>query len=278
MTTRALLVIPMVVSALYLLGQSLVPLGPDRITFFAYEVAVMKLLATVGCLTAASRFRRGEYLWVAWMFLGSDYALLFIKDILFGRAIHVAGLSPGAAATARMIFVSAANLTASVGSIMMARAWAVAGITLPGSRASQRAASAVAIVVSIGIVGSGLWSDLHNVHDREAVTAIASSIGDIISFSVIAPLLLTALAMRGGALAWPWALLTASNCAWLIYDMSWSFERQWHMAEPTLRTIEEFWRALACSLTLASGIAQAWAIRRASGRSRTATGSQSITS
>ncbi|MDB4965389.1 MAG: uncharacterized protein JWN44_1078 [Myxococcales bacterium] len=278
MRTRALLVIPLVVAVLYLFSQALVPLGPQRLTFYGAEVASVKLLATIGCFVAAARFRRGEYLGVAWALLGADYALLFIKDILFGRAIHVAGLTPEASATWRAMFVICANLSGAIASVMLARAWAVAGIALPGSRTSQRLASMVAVIVAVAIVGNGLWRDLHNLQDTEAVIAIASCLGDVVSFSVIAPILLTALAMRGGALAWPWALLTASYCAWLIYDMCWSFERQWNLAGPTLRTVEEFWRAVACALALAGGVAQAWAIRSASGRSRTATESRSTTS
>jgi hypothetical protein len=159
-----------------------------------------------------------------------------------------------------------ANLTAVIGSIMMARAAKVAGIALPGSAAARRVAQMVAIVVAVAIVGMGVWKDLHHLGgDKDAIVAVASSIGDVVVFSVIAPFLLTALAMRGGVLAWPWALLTAANCSWLIYDMSASFERQWAIAEPTLKTFEELWRALACALALSAGLAQRWALR-SSGR------------
>ena len=37
----------------------------------------------------------------------------------------------------------------------------------------------------------------------------------------------------------------ASNVCWLLYDMSWMFERQ--LGEATLRSVEEFWRAAACA-------------------------------
>jgi hypothetical protein len=93
---------------------------------------------------------------------------------------------------------------------------------------------------------------------------VASNLGDIVSFSAIAPILLTAIAMRGGALAWPWALVTLSNVGWLLYDLSWSFERQWALSEHTLRIIAEFWRGQGCIMAFAAGLAQRWAIRSAS--------------
>jgi hypothetical protein len=142
--------------------------------------------------------------------------------------------------------------------------WRVAGIALPGTRSSQLGAFAISFVVAVAIIGWGLWREFGTVvrtHEREALTVIFSNLGDVVSFIVIAPLMLTAIAMRGGALAWPWALITASNVAWLLYDMSWMFERQ--LGQETLRSIEEFWRAVACALALATGMAQRWAIRSA---------------
>jgi hypothetical protein len=261
---KMLVAIPIIVAGLYLVAQALVPDGA-RAGFFVVEIALVKLLATIGCFAAASRYRRGEYMGVAWMLIGANYALLFVKDLLFGRVVHLPGIDPDTAESVRVVFVVTANLAASIGSIMLARVWRVAGIALPGSRASQRAAGAVAILVAVGIVGWGLWKDLHSAAggEKEAIIAVASNLGDVVSFSVIAPLLLTAIAMRGGALAWPWALVTASNVAWLFYDMFWSFELQLGLAQPTLRTIAELWRAVGCALALSAGLAQRWAIRSA---------------
>src|SRR6266498_1161654 len=105
MSTRALLVIPAVVAVIFLVAQSLVPAQPARTYFFTIEIATVKVLAVVGCWLAASRYRRGEYLGIAWTLLGCDYALLFIKDLLFGKTVHLPGLSADAAATWRVVFV-----------------------------------------------------------------------------------------------------------------------------------------------------------------------------
>jgi hypothetical protein len=187
---------------------------------------------------------------------------VFSKDLMFGRIVHLPGIAEDSATLYRAIFVVIANLAAAVGSVMLARTWAVAGIELPGSRTSQRVLLGIAIAVAVAIVGLGVWNDFHRLHtDSEAVVGIASSLGDIVCFSVIAPLFLMAMAMRGGALFWPWALITASNMSWLIYDVSWGLQRQWGLPEPTLKTIAELWRALGCVFAFVAGLAQRWAMR-----------------
>ena len=265
---KALLVaIPIVVGAAYLVAQSFFAEEPARRTFFIVEIAIMKLLGAAGCFVAASRYRRREYMGVAWYLIGIDYFLLFAKDLMFGKTVHLPNLDPELAATLRVIFVVIGNVASAVGCVMLARVWHVAGIALPGSRRLQYAAMLVGIAVAVALVGWGTWQDLGTLRhtgDKDAYVAIASNLGDIVSFSAIAPILLTAIAMRGGALAWPWALVTLSNMGWLLYDMSWSFERQWALSEHTLRIVAEFWRGQGCIMAFAAGLAQRWAIRSAS--------------
>jgi hypothetical protein len=262
MNRKLLVAVPVVVAVAYLVLQALFPSGTARAHFFIAEIATVKLLATVGCIAAALRYRRGEYVGIAWWLIGIDYLLLFSKDLLFGRIVHLPGIEGEPAAMYRAIFVVAGNLGAAIGCIMLARTWAVAGIELPGSRTSQRVALGIAIAAAVAVVGMGVWNDARHIHtDSEAVVGIASSLGDVVCFSVIAPLLLTALAMRGGALFWPWALITASNMAWLLYDVSWGLTRNWNVNEATLKTVAELWRGLGCSLAFVAGLAQRRAMR-----------------
>jgi len=261
-----LIAIPVITGLVYLAIQSFFVEEQMRRMFFVSEIALMKLFGAAGCFVAASRYRRREYIGIAWYLIGLDYFLLFAKDLLFGRVIHLPNLDPDLASTLRIIFVVIGNTGSAIGCIMLARVWHVAGIALPGSRRLQYAAIVVGIGLAIAIVGWGTWQDFGHLRngDKEAYVAVASNLGDIVSFSAIAPILLTAIAMRGGALAWPWALVTLSNVGWLLYDLSWSFERQWALSEHTLRIIAEFWRGQGCILAFAAGLAQRWAIRSAS--------------
>ncbi len=261
-----LVAIPVVTGLAYLIAQAFFVEDHVRRLFFTSEIATMKLFGAAGCFIAASRYRRREYMGIAWYLIGIDYFLLFAKDLMFGRVIHLPGMDPELASTLRVIFVVIGNVASAIGCIMLARVWHVAGIALPGSRRLQYAAMLIGIAFAVALVGYGTWQDIGNLRhgDKDAYVAIASNLGDIVSFSAIAPILLTAIAMRGGALAWPWALVTLSNMGWLLYDMSWSFERQWALSEHTLRIIAEFWRGQGCIMAFAAGLAQRWAIRSAS--------------
>ena len=261
-----LIAIPVVTGILFLILQAMFVEDHGRTLFFTSEIATMKLFGAAGCFIAASRYRRREYMGIAWYLIGIDYFLLFVKDMLFGRTIHLPNIDPELASTLRVIFVIIGNAGSAIGCVMLARVWHVAGIALPGSRRLQYAAMLVGIAFAVALVGWGTWQDIGNLRsgDKESYVAIASNLGDIVSFSAIAPILLTAIAMRGGALAWPWALVTLSNVGWLLYDMSWSFERQWALSEHTLRIIAEFWRGQGCIMAFAAGLAQRWAIRSAS--------------
>ena len=208
-----LIAIPVVTAIAYLIVQSFFAEGDARKLFFTTEIATMKTVRRGRLLIAASRYRRREYMGIAWYLIGIDYFLLFVKDLLFGKVVHLPNLDPELASTLRVIFVIIGNTRLGDRLHHAARVWHVAGIALPGSRRLQFAAMIVGIGIAIAIVGWGTWQDIGHLRqgDKEACVAVASNLGDIVSFSAIAPILLTAIAMRGGALAWPWALVTLSN-------------------------------------------------------------------
>jgi hypothetical protein len=258
-----LIVVPLALAALYLLLQSFFPDGSARTHFYLIEISVVKLLALSGCIAAAERYRRGEYLNIAWGLLATHYGLLLAQELLFGTLAHLPGISDHTAQVVRTVCIFGANLAGSICAVMLARVWGMVGIALSDSKTSQRVALAAAMGLTVTIVGFGTWKDLWPLFTGAPgdPTAVASDLGDLIGFSMIAPILLTAIAMRGGTLAWPWGLITASYVCWLIYDMTWSFQSQLHLSEYTHLIVAEFWRCLACALAFSAGLAQRWAIR-----------------
>ena len=74
------------------------------------------------------------------------------------------------------------------------------------------------------------------------------------------PVLLTALALRGGVLAWAWLLVAATQSSWLLYDAAGTVGFAFHLEHAHTRPFEELFRTLACTLAFVSGIAQRWAI------------------
>jgi hypothetical protein len=156
-----------------------------------------------------------------------------------------------------------ANASAVVGMVIFGRVYRTADLTLPGSPLTRRLWTAVAVAVASLILVPALFADVAQIRlgDYHGMAGVASDLGDLICFSVVVPILLTALALRGGLLVWPWALLTACQLGWLLYDVAGAthfFDR------PTARVLEELFRTLACTSAMAAGIAQAWAVRGAS--------------
>ena len=88
-----------------------------------------------------------------------------------------------------------------------------------------------------------------------------SAIADIISFALIAPFLLTAIAFRGGSLGWTWALLTASLFGWLLFDSTLSFGAAVMANGDAVKRVSETARLLACGFGMAAGLAQRMAVR-----------------
>src|SRR5262249_3172302 len=154
----------------------------------------------------------------AWTLLGVHYLLILTQELLFGTLVHLPGLSEHTLATLRAVLVVGANVAASTCAVMLARIWRAAGLFLPPPGRAQRGLVVSAMVLAIAVVGWGARSDLAHLAGGDLVVALAADFGDLVGFGVIAPLVLIALAMRGGSLAWPWGLITASYIAWLIYD------------------------------------------------------------
>ena len=217
-----------------------------------------KALALAGCATAALAFERGDYLRRAWSLSALCFLLLLIGDasgahrIAAALSAHEIGAAQGACAIL-------ANASAVVGTWMLARAWSIAGFDDDENAAkSRRIRYAIAALVSLAITG---WPIVHDVHELlagqiDAVVSLASDFGDMISLALVAPLMQTALAMRGGLLRWPWGFLTASGVAWIAYDAASGVVDALNVAPGLGLVGSESLRALATGYMLVAGIAQ----------------------
>lgn len=254
MKPRYLAALPLVIVGLYWLA---VLATHGSASLLTVEVPLMKFVACAGCIAAAARYRRADYLFWAWTLLSLNYGMLGTNDLLLGRRLHLLNVEPTLAATLRTWVVVVANVAAAVSAIMMARTWRVAGLGLP-SRAWHKAvvilgvcgALALVTILTLPAFKSLSWSSMRG------VGAIASNFGDFLCFSVIAPLFLQAVALRGGTLVWPWALITASDVSWMLFDTMLRFG-----TFDKTRIVSETFRCAACACALAAGLAQRWATR-----------------
>ena len=220
--------------------------------------------ATLGSLLAARAFGKGDYLRTAWALMGLCYALLLIDTSMFGASNSAVQreVSTFEALTSGALTLTA-NLVTIISLVLVARAWRVAGLDLQVSRGAFIGSMAFALVVSCAIVGRGVLADVTALAGGklDAIQALASSLGDVATTVLLIPLLLTALSLRGGSLAWPWALLTASTALWLGVDAMALVTDALGVAPATLMPIEESCRFGACLFQLTAGLAQRDAVR-----------------
>jgi hypothetical protein len=223
------------------------------------ENEVGKAVAAAGCLAAALAFERGEYLRRAWTYSGACYVLLLLADAA-GLPALGARLGEHPLDVTQGTLVVLANTTSVLGTWMLARAWRVAGLDDEdgSARARRRLLFAAAGLLALAITG---WPLVHDVRallggDVGALVSIASDLGDTLCLALVAPVLQTALAMRGGVLWWPWGLLTSSGLAWVVYDACSGLVEVLHVGGGPYLVGTEALRALACASFFSAGLAQ----------------------
>lgn len=224
------------------------------------QLILLRVLAIGGCLAAVSAFSSGDHLRRAWLLLVVATAAVLVRDVVRLPAWDLSILF-GASGTAVIRGLGVLSNLAFLGGVwLLARAWKVAAISLPGSRGAVISVTVVVAVLAVAVAGPGAVrhaSDL-SAGEGSALILFVSAVVDILALCLLAPLLLTTIALRGGVLAWPWALVTASMVSWLLYDASFFFGPQLALGAFPL---SEVFRGLAETYLFAAGVAQRLVIR-----------------
>lgn len=261
MRPRPLVLLPMVFTAALLVLATGVPAGTARDQVLRAGTDLAKVAALAGLASAALAFRGGDYLRRGWGLYAGCLALLLLREAFF-----LLGGSPGsgAVAQAQVALVVLANLSGAAGAVMLARAWRVGGLDLPGSEWQRRALLAFTVALALVASGPATMETLPGLRRGapSALMGLASNLGDAVALSVMAPLLLTAIALRGGLLLLPWGLFFACQVFWLGYDAASGLARLTSLPEPTIQLIEEGCRSMALCLATAAGLAQRGALSR----------------
>jgi hypothetical protein len=260
---RLFVVAPVVLSLGYVVG-CLATRGDER---FVYTfVAVAKVLGGAGLMAAAVRYGRGEYLFWAWAALAANLGLLGAAELLFTPRFDLARMASPARETAWSVVVIAGNLFAAAGTLMLARVWRAVGLALPDPSGAKRVVALVGVIVAaliVGYVEIPAWKAMM-AGRLDGVVGVVGALADLVCFSVITPLVLRALALRGGTLAWPWGMIAGCFLAWMVYDVI--VELKLPVAEGVSRSIVDGMRVLACLLGMGAGLAQRWATRASAAR------------
>jgi hypothetical protein len=249
---RTLVAFPLVASALAALTLALVPHEAVPATLRALTEGG-KVLALVGLASGALVFRPGDYLRRGWGLSAACYALLLLRDVL--------SLAPPASAidSVRALLITMANACVVVGTWTLARAWGVAGLEPPGTEGGRRVAIAAAVLASLVFAGSSIVDDARITLTRDPWHAwtIASDLGDLLALPLLAPVAMTALAVKEGTLKWPWGLLAASLAAWLLYDGVLTLPSILGVVDRgAFRVVADVVRVFAAAAACAAGLAQ----------------------
>lgn len=267
MPFRKLLVFPLLWGALFLVLSAVLWGTSAYPPFLRTEIELVKVLAAAGGFAAALAHRRGDYLRRAWFLVGLSTCFFLVRDLTIAPfGFEAMGETPLLALRAVLVFLG--NLVMVVGVFMLARIWRVAGLTLPGRPRGQLAVVLVAAAFALALAGPGVvtYGARLLAGDLSAAAGVASALGDTATLLLIAPLLLTALALRGGMFAWPWALLTLSCVAWLFYDAFSTLGPALGLGADATRTGAELCRALGSTWACSAGLAQRWiALGRSAG-------------
>ncbi|MGD0527415.1 MAG: hypothetical protein ABSE49_19900 [Polyangiaceae bacterium] len=255
MRYRTLTAAPLVLVALALAGWGLAPVDA-RPSVLAAAVESAKVLSILGCVVAAWTFEPGDYLRRAWLLLALCTLLLLGRD-----AVALAGGS----ALAQGVLATAGNGCSVAGTWILARAWAVSGLDPDDAPIPKWPLRAAAAAVALAVTGWPLVGDVVALArgDAFAVVPLASDVADTVVLALLAPLLRTTLALQGGVLRWPWALMTAGNLLWLVFDALYGVLGLLHVDPSRTRVATEMLRVVATMCLFSAGLAQRRAVQAA---------------
>ncbi|RKH18725.1 hypothetical protein D7Y15_16030 [Corallococcus sp. AB030] len=183
------------------------------------------LLAVAGTAAAALSFGAGDYLRRVWGLLTAGAVLSLVSTALRSYWMHAVPDVPFTESPllpVRMGVVVLANVCTTFALVLLSRTYKQSGLQPPpSSRASLLwavaavAALAVggpALVTAVGHLGQGFAATC------TAVIALASTLADMTTILLVAPILRVAYMLRGGRLAWVWWAMGVSGAVWLFYD------------------------------------------------------------
>ncbi|MFZ5441222.1 MAG: hypothetical protein ACOZQL_14530 [Myxococcota bacterium] len=183
------------------------------------------LIGVIGTAVAARAFTQGDWLRRVWTLFTVGSTMLLLGTALRSYWTHAAPNEPFLTSPllpVRMVVVVLANVTSVWALVSLALTYHKSGLTPPQTwvswtRWGVTAAAALAVAVPQYALDFKRLGD--SVPDTwSAITNIASTVGDMMTVLLIAPILRVAYMLRGGKLAWVWWAMAVSGAVWLVYD------------------------------------------------------------
>lgn len=178
------------------------------------------LFTSFSAFVTSAKFSAGDRLLVCWLLVGAGY---FLSAIRHGVRLY-SYLDPSVALPSPVNSTLAIlqNLFIAIALLLFVLAWRATGLTAPMSTSAQTLSIVAGIAIAVLVGGYPLMQALTK--ENADPILLVSTLGDIVGLSLIVPLALPALAMRGGLLMHTWIYLAASEVAWLLYDLWWAVQ------------------------------------------------------
>lgn len=260
MRFRGLIILPLLYAVVFI-AIALWADADNSHPFVLLQKILVRLLAIIGSIWAVSAFERGDHLRRAWQWLALAASLVLVRDLIVLPS-RLAGSTQPLAGILGIVVIAlavASNVGLLSGVWLLSRSWKMAALTLPGGHSRVIMVTVIAAAIAFAVAGPPLLQDVPTVvgGDPTALINVVSTVVDILSLTLLAQLLLTAVALRDGDFFWPWALLSACLVSWLLYDAASNYE-----LAPGGFPLAEVFRGLALNFQLTAGLAQAMVIRR----------------
>jgi hypothetical protein len=246
---RRLLVIPFVSGAIVACGM----LMPEATASLFYRAALVTaaLLTAISALMTSSAFEKGQKLFAAWSALGIGYALAAIRHSMRLWTLLLGGGITNRAVLDTLLVLQ--NVLVALALWWFVRAWQTSGLAAPVSRRVQFTWIFLGIAVAIVVGGYPLIQGFQTAGTDTVL--LVSTAGDMIGIALIVPLVMPALAMRGGLLMHTWLALAASEVFWLLYDV-WVGTKGMMGLTPSMATgVEQILRIIAVMFAFVATVA-----------------------
>ena len=224
-------------------------------SLFVFRIVLYALAAVAAGLAAARFAWWHEHVGRAWALFSVEFLLLLINYVL--RRV-----APDGRFTLNLTLI-AANVAQIAAYWLMARILAAAGISYLISRAKRVLLTVVALVVAIVITQSSLVAQWQAIRGGDLQPgSLVSVLADVITFTLIAPLAMSAFVLRGGQLAWIFGFLTLSVLGWMINSGAPTIAALFGGGTEVLRNVRTAGVAMAVLFNAAAATMQLRAVRR----------------
>lgn len=231
---------------------------PNASRFYRAALITAALLTAGSAFLTTHLFARSDKLYLAWLLIGSGYALAAIRYSL--RLLTMFGGPELLGRTPLDVMLILQNVVIAVALWLFVASWRATGLAMPFSSGAKTGWTLLGIGAAVVVGGYPLVQGFLTA--KADTVLLVSTLGDMVGIAFIVPLAMSALAMRGGLLMHTWLYLAACEAFWLLYDVWLALRTTLGIDAPLGPGIEQVIRVVAILFAFVATVAQRRALRR----------------